>query len=296
MRLLYVAMTRAELWLIVAGAGDLGEGTKSWYSLVSEALKSDKTVSVSAQSAALAQHGEIVRFASGQWPEPRVQADEALQEKPPLLPDWATIPAAPAVRQTSSLVPSDLGGAKALPGETAMLDPEAAKRRGTMLHLLLEHLPELPRPEWPQIARALLSVPEFASDLAETETILAQATRVLGSAAMRPFLQPGALSEVGFTAPLPEWGGRVMHGTIDRLVITADCIHVLDYKSNATVPSDPGEVPLGILRQMAAYRAALRQIYPGQRIECTILWTATAEAMTLPEAQLDAALCADTGS
>ncbi len=35
-RLLYVAMTRAESWLIVAAAGDTGEGLDSWHAMVAE--------------------------------------------------------------------------------------------------------------------------------------------------------------------------------------------------------------------------------------------------------------------
>jgi len=38
MRLLYVAMTRAEKWLIVGAAGDIGEGTDSWYNVISEGM------------------------------------------------------------------------------------------------------------------------------------------------------------------------------------------------------------------------------------------------------------------
>ena len=37
MRLLYVALTRAEQWLVVAGAGDPGKPGGSWYNLVAEA-------------------------------------------------------------------------------------------------------------------------------------------------------------------------------------------------------------------------------------------------------------------
>ena len=46
---------------------------------------------------------------------------------------------------TRPLRASDLGGAKALPGEG--LDEETAKARGTALHLLLEHFPGRPAAE-----------------------------------------------------------------------------------------------------------------------------------------------------
>ncbi|PCD76599.1 double-strand break repair helicase AddA [Pseudothioclava arenosa] len=296
MRLLYVAMTRAEHWLIVAGAGKLGEGEDSWYSLVKEAMGSADLEPVLPYSETLSGFGQIERFASGKWPAPTAgpAKDSATEEAP--LPSWFAQKLPAPERPTRALSPSDLGGAKALPGEANQLDTEAAMRRGTMLHLLLEHLPELPAAEWRDQAISLLSDPEYGTDLAEIETILAEATRVLQSDAMQPFLVPGSLAEVEVTAELPELGGQRIHGTIDRLVVEPDLVRVLDYKSNATVPARPEDVPLGIVRQMAAYRSALRQIYPGRTITCSILWTADASAMLLSEAQLDAALCTDTAS
>ena len=296
MRLLYVAMTRAERWLIVAGAGKLGEGDESWYSLVSEALSSGDSEPVSPYSETLSRFGQIARFASGNWPAPELEPEENQRPEPEALPAWFAQKLPAPARAARTLSPSDLGGAKALPGEANQLDTEAAMRRGSMLHLLLEYLPELSESAWRDQAISLLSDPEFGADLAEIETVLAEATRVLQSDAMRPYLVPGALAEVELTADLPELGGQRIHGTIDRLVVGPDLVAVLDYKSNATVPTRPEDVPLGIVRQMAAYRSALRQIYPGRQIACTVLWTADASAMTLTEAQLDAALCTDTAS
>jgi ATP-dependent helicase/nuclease subunit A len=113
---------------------------------------------------------------------------------------------------------------------------------------------------------------------------------------MAEFLAPEALAEVELTAALTELDGRVIHGTIDRLLVTQGGVRALDYKSNAIVPASASDVPLGILRQMAAYRAALAQIYPGHEIEMSILWTASCRLMTLPDAQLDAALRTATAS
>jgi len=62
---------------------------------------------------------------------------------------------------TTSISPStDLGGAKALPSELA-LDEDAAKRRGTQIHLLIEHFAETPFEHWQDISEALL--PDLAS-------------------------------------------------------------------------------------------------------------------------------------
>ena len=69
-----------------------------------------------------------------------------------------------------------------------------------------------------------------------------------------------------------------------------DRVVAIDYKSNAEVPATPRDVPDGILRQMAAYRAALALIYPGRRIEAAVLWTAARALMDLPGNILEAAL------
>lgn len=89
-----------------------------------------------------------------------------------------------------------------------------------------------------------------------------------------------------------EIGGRRMLGTIDRLVIAPDHVLAIDFKSNAVVPSSEAEVPEGILRQMGAYAAALRLIWPGRRVETAVLWTRTGVLMPLGPARVAAALAA----
>lgn len=289
MRLLYVAMTRAEKWLIVCAAGDVGTGADSWYSLIAEGMTKAGAEDILDHKEVTAGFGPMRRLAYGAWPESERVLPGAAGATI-ALPAWAT--ARPPIHPTAPppLAPSDLGGAKALPGETVLRDDEAARRRGRQLHLLLEHLPLWPVLDWPEIAESLLSSGDDIADSAETETVLAEARRVLESPLMRPFLAPEALAEVEITAPLTELGGRRIRGTIDRLLITSEAIRVLDYKSNTVVPDRPDDVPVGILRQMGAYRAALTQIHPGRRVDCFVFWTATGVLMALPGAQIDAAL------
>ncbi|MCV2878892.1 double-strand break repair helicase AddA [Sedimentimonas flavescens] len=294
MRLLYVALTRAEKWLIVAAAGEVGSGGDSWYSLVAEGLTRAGAQESQAISPDVRDLGAIRRLSHGDWPAAGAPASAAAAQAPDI-PAWATTSAPRPERAARALSPSDLGGAKALPGDAA-LPEEEAKRYGRQLHSLLEHLPGWPEDRWSEIAHSLLSTGEDAADYAEIDTILAAARHVLQLPEMAPFLAPEALAEVELTASLPELDGQQIHGIVDRLVITAECVRVLDYKSNAVVPDRPDDVPLGILRQMAAYRAALRQIYPAHPIECLILWTRSGQLMPLPPAQLDAALRTATAS
>jgi len=295
LRLLYVAMTRAEKWLIVATAGEEEEEGEHWHAHIAEGMKAAGTETVSAYSEALSALGPILRFAHGDWPASGTAA-VALAERQIALPDWALRRVTAPAMAASVLSASDLGGAKALPGETLLNSTEAALRRGRQLHLLLEHLPHWPSEGQVELARDLLSFSEDPADLDETETILAQAKRVLQTVSEAGFLSDTSLAEVEITAEIPELGGRQLHGVIDRLQVRPDCIRVLDYKSNAVVPKTVAEVPLGLVRQMAAYRSALRQIYPGRRIESLLLWTTTGTMMPLGDAQLDAALAGATTS
>lgn len=276
LRLLYVALTRAETRLVVCGAGKPPQKPETWYNLVRDGL-----IAAGAVTCDFGPNGEGLSLRNEHWGDH--VPDSGTAAIPPVIakPEWAALPAAPPARPERPIPPSDLGGAKIMPGDEG-LDSEAAMRRGSRIHRLLEHLPSRARAEWPGLARRLLaSVPDPATD-AEIADCLAEAGRVLTDPALAHMFGPDALAEVGITAPVAALGGRLIDGIIDRLVVTPDRIVAVDFKTNAVVPDRAAEVPDGLLRQMGAYVLALRQIYPGRRIEVAILWTKTATLMTLP--------------
>jgi ATP-dependent helicase/nuclease subunit A len=79
----------------------------------------------------------------------------------------------------------------------------------------------------------------------------------------------------------------VLSGQIDRLLVTAEEVLLVDFKTNRPAPSTPAETPEPYLRQMAAYRAALGRIYPGKTIRSAIIWTEGPRLMALPGPLLD---------
>ncbi len=274
LRLLYVALTRAEKWLIVAAAGDVGKDGSSWYQMVEAAMARAGAVEVPGT--------QTLRLAHGDWDAlPLVEhrhAQRSEQTMPAFFQQVAQTPQAPA----ETLKPSDLGGAKALPGDAGQ-DEEAAKRRGTHLHLLLEHLPAVAQDEWPRLCARLLA------DMRDSEQqeLLNEASAVLTADHLKPVFAPDALAEVPVTADLR---GTRMHGVIDRLIVSETEVQVVDFKSNATIPDGPETCPEGLLRQMGAYAHALAQIYPNHRIRTAILWTRTARLMWLPHDMVTDAL------
>ncbi len=269
LRLLYVALTRARSWLIVCGAGDATQD-QAWYRLVADGMRA---------AGAEAMPDGSLRHAFGIWPDPQPRPPQT--QILPSLPDWATRPALTPARPVQPLSPSDLGGAKALPGDG--LDEETAKARGTALHLLLQHLPGTDPAQHDSIATTLIADPALRSDLlAQVQTVLAAHSALFSLPAM---------TEVELTATLL---GRPMRGTIDRLIVEPDRILAIDYKSNRVIPKSPQETPEGILRQLGAYADALAQIYPGRRIETAILWTHHATLMPLDPDIVSVALARTT--
>ena len=250
LRLLYVAVTRARSWLIVAAAGKAGEG--SWYGMLRAA----------AEGLPLLPGPEgRMRHEVGEWHPPLVAS--APVAVPVAVPDWALRHASPAPEIIPDISPSKLGGAKTLPGEGTS-DPDALAR-GTLLHGFLECFPEL----------------EEAS-----QQTLAQVAPDLAARAMALIMEPGlswlfgsnSLAEVGFAL---NWNGVLLRGNIDRLVVMSDRVLVVDYKSNAVVPARAEDVPEGYLRQLGAYAHAAAALYPGRRVEAAILWTESALLMPL---------------
>lgn len=274
-RLLYVAMTRAENWLIVGAAGDLGNSGDSWYEKIQDGL-----IAAGAESFEFAQ-GAGLRLTHGDWADTEVDPDQSDAASLPLLPEHFTRPAPLLEATPKPLNPSDLGGAKALPGE-AGLDEEAATLRGRQIHRLLERLPRHAQKDWPEFARRSLAYGPDAADDATIKDLLAEATNVLSHVDLRCLFGGHALVEVPISAPLHVLNGRRIHGVIDVLIVEETRVLAIDFKTNAFVPDGPETCPEGLLRQMGAYAHALQVLYPAHEIETALLWTRTATLMMLP--------------
>ncbi len=276
LRLLYVALTRAEKWLIVAAAGDLDKNGQSWYQMVEAAMTPAGATAIS---------DDRLRLEHGDWSGlPLVEVEEKIKQVPHM-PEIFHHPAPEPAAEPATLSPSDLGGAKALPGDQGQ-DEETAKLRGTRIHLLLEHLPNTNPDTWAETSRHIL--PNVADDI--RAGLLAETASILNSDALKPVFARSALAEVPVTATL---NSQRMHGIIDRLIVTETEVLAVDFKTNATVPSTPEACPVGLLRQMGAYAQALSQVYPNHKIATAILWTRSATLMRLPhDIVTDALACA----
>lgn len=276
-RLLYVAMTRAEEALFIAGAkgkkrkksgGELPED--SWYAQLEQLFADDWRED--------ALWGGI-RQIGGPPPLAATKADVAAASRS-ILPDVLLTPIGSEPRPPRPLAPSSLGeddasDPPASPGPHAML----AARRGTLMHRLIERLPELAVEDRRAAGVAWLARTDDAFDASEQAAMVDSALAVLSHPGWTDVFGPDSLAEVPLAAVV---GGRAVSGTVDRLVIGKDRIRIVDFKTARRPPASIAAVPMAYIRQMAAYVAALEVIHPGLQVEAALLYTHTPELFALP--------------
>ena len=273
-RLLYVAMTRAEKWLIVAAAGDVGGDPIAWYDQVRSGM-----IHCGAAKQAF-DLGKGLRLQHGTWPSRAGIKETNNNAKETKLPDWIERPPPKPIVLKAPISPSDLEGAKALPGDEG-LDEDRAKRRGTQIHKLLEVLPSIDPNLWPKRSAGFLHAAGVPASASEVSELLNEASNVIQNANLKFLFDPHALSEVGISGQLSSHHEVQMNGVIDRLLVLEGDVWVVDFKTNATVPKTNDQIPLGLLRQLGAYAGAVSRLYPEHRIRPAILWTKTAQLMEI---------------
>ena len=120
-----------------------------------------------------------------------------------------------------------------------------------------------------------MSVPEL--DGAALTTI---ALDILADPHFAPVFGADALAEAPIAAVV---GGIVIAGKVDRLVVGDDVL-VVDFKTGRRAPGDADAVEPYHLKQMAAYVAALRQVFPGKTVRAALLYTEGPALIALPDA------------
>jgi ATP-dependent helicase/nuclease subunit A len=264
-RLLYVGLTRAAERLIITGVRpSRGEVVgNSWHSRTATALVAlGGLAQIGPWGEGLSWHGttapRAARQRAGRRPLDSVT-----------LPDWARAQAPQEERPPRPLSPSSIGpDCDAMPPPSPAL--RAAAERGTLLHGLFERLPAVAPAERRAAALAWLARSGVV-DANRAGEIMDAALAVIDDPRFADLFAPDALAEAPIAATLSD--GRVIAGTVDRLCIGADLVRVIDFKTGRLVPSSADALPPGHVAQMQAYADALGVIFPGRRVEASLLYT-----------------------
>ncbi len=309
-RLLYVALTRARDRLLVCGWEAHHPKPGTWYEQVALAMRSLDAVASAfgtwpgevlflqaggAESGAPAANAEAAQ-ASIADAGATDQAERRPGQAPPdpvpswagAAPDWRPAPLPPEPPMPRPLAPSRPEGVEFGPvpparSPLALAGKHGRFGRGLAMHALLQHLPNFPQSAWADAALHYASQPAHGLD--DPEACAREALAILAHSELAPLFAPGSRAEQPVCGVV---GGRVISGQVDRLAVTADRVLIADYKTNRAPPETEDAVPVMYLRQMAAYRDVLAQLYPGRDVACWLVWTDGPLVMKLPPALLDA--------
>jgi ATP-dependent helicase/nuclease subunit A len=286
-RLLYVALTRAEDELIICGA----EGRKPlpdtcWYNLVragfarlGSTAADDGTLSYETPQTAPPDRAETSATSLVANLPAWAGSPPAWRAVPPNMESTRPEPLAPS-RNTDdppklAIAASPLG--EGLAGLRAAR--AAAMAKGRAIHALLQHLPDAPVSERRAIAANYTAQSGLALDAQAQTRIVDSVLSILENPALGPLFGPESRPEVPLAGVL---GGVEVGGLVDRLAVGPGKILLADYKTDRAPPATADAVPPAYVRQLSAYEAILRQIFPAKQITCLLIWTENATLMELP--------------
>ncbi len=284
-RLFYVALTRARDRLVLAGrinARDRIENVGGWYA-AAEAAFGRPEIEPNVRML----DGDIRRFG----PDPARAAPYAASAAgKPTPPAW--IAERPAPETAPRFVsPSRLGEEEPdfgpAPSPLAEARGLGRWRRGDLIHRLLQLLPDIAPAEREAAAERLLARERDLTEAQRAE-MAAAALGVLSDARFAAVFGPGSRAEVAVAGLAP--GVGPISGRVDRLLVEAGRVLVIDFKTNRPAPARIEDADPAYVRQMAVYVAVLQTLFPDRPVEAALVWTDGPRLMPVPENLTAAAL------
>ena len=292
-RLLYVAMTRAADRLVVGGCmpGNMNNVRPlCWYDLIGKGLEKSGL-----QSQTIETPGITVKRYTRPGEGAAAAGQPVTPEATPVdRPTWLDEAIVTATGTDDLLRPSDSaqGGIRHFRTGDSSQTRAHALRRGTLVHRLLQSLPEVATDRRRDAALNFLSrnAPDWT--YSEHETLATKVLELIGDVRFAAVFGNGSRAEVPIVGRLERPGGAtvLVSGQIDRLVVTDTQVLIVDFKTNQSPPASAAEAPAAYIRQLALYRAVLALLYPLRPIRAALLWTETTELMEILPSALDAGL------
>lgn len=293
-RKLYVAATRAEQRLVICGtesgrtsknfetpddaAAEKAPAEASWYGLARQAFARLEEVS----EKSCAWRNDLPMLLHGELPGVTPARDDKGMTYTEIdIPPWLFDPAEKETVPTVSF-PSALDGSEEItpPISSVTDEGELARARGIAIHRLLEWLPGRAMSECPSLANSILDRDWPEIDPAIRAEWQREVLNILTNDAFGDVFGERSAAEVSLRGIVK---GQLYSGQVDRLVITQDEIQIVDYKTMRQAPPNAAAVASALLRQMAIYRALLKQQFADRPVKAAILWTAEPRLMALDE-------------
>ncbi len=215
------------------------------------------------------------------------------------LPAWLTTPVPTEAARSTLVSPSsaydEAVAPLVLPRQRNAAQEQAqaqALARGTLVHRLLQSLPDIEPARRQAAAVSFLARAGAAFSMDERNLFVGQALAIFADPRFAELFAPGSRAEVPIVGRLRSTCGSeiLVSGQIDRLVITPHAVLIADYKTNRDPPTNVDAAPRAYVGQLTLYRAVLSKIYPDRPIRAALVWTELPDLMELPADMLDQAL------
>jgi len=286
-RLLYVALTRAEDRLYIAGwRGKTEPDDNSWYTAIREGFEALGSETVDFGPDGKGGRREGLRFEVQQSSTPVMDDKQKAVEQTEEVPGWLLrqMPEEPVPPRP--VAPSRPAEEPAVTSPLVRTDKKRFQR-GLHIHGLLERLPDLQMEN--REAAALRYLAKRAPALLDNERLALwqEVKALLDDPAFSSIFGADSRAEVPVAGII---SGIAISGQVDRLVVTDTEVLIVDYKTNRPPPQDVTGVAGVYLRQMGLYVRALEGVYPQLTVRAALLWTDVARLMELPKDLMEKAL------
>lgn len=265
-RLLYVALTRAEDRLFICGSSNNEKiDEQSWYSLCQKCLQEN---GVPEDDILINEVPEVIEKKSGkkrneetkEMPQPESWMAEEIEQESPLAKPYT--PSKPEDEEEAD-------------SSSPLAEDGDFYRRGTLIHRLLQFLPQASEEQENVIDEFLR---KNAADFSPAQQFQIK-KEVLALLKNPEFSDIFGCCSQAEVPVIGEVGGKIISAQIDRLVLLPHKIMIVDFKTNRPAARTLEQVPVAYISQLNNYAELLKRIYPQKDVESYILWTNEARLM-----------------
>ena len=257
--LLYVAVTRARQLLYISASAPRRGEKMGWYGQIEEQFRNQ--LDGSRSGGILCESGVPGRVPTTESPQP--PAPESLPPDPRLQHPIQTIPPEREIAPSRQEGYSRAGG-----------DPDG-QQRGIVIHRLLELLTGKHPPGKEAVIRQVAAELDI-HDTALLERSLYEARTVLRDPALSFLFDPAHYMDARNEVPLLyERDGTMVHGIIDRLLLTPESVIIVDYKTHQSASADTvAQLAESYAHQLSLYRNGVQKLWPERPVRALLLFTA----------------------
>ena len=151
-------------------------------------------------------------------------------------------------------------------------------KRGILIHRLLQFLPQITKTKQKEFAEKFLLYQAPEIDNYNKNKIISEVLSLLDNPEFGSVFGPYSKAEVPIMGKVDN---KIISGQIDRLIVEENRVVIVDFKTNRPAAQNQQQIPEIYRKQLSAYRRLLSEIYPNKKIVSLILWTNTAQLMSV---------------